>query len=462
MNLPLNMDFQQIFNSLNTYYHNGNTKSYSFRKKQLLELKKAIKRKEADIVQALSKDLHKSAMETYTTEIGFVYEEINYTLQHLKEWMQPETVSTPMIAQPSSSKIYKDPLGITLIIAPWNYPLQLILAPLVGSIAGGNCTILKPSEETPHICKVIEELINETFDKKYITVINGEGATVVPQLMEFPFNHVFFTGSVAVGKKIMAMAAKHLTPVTLELGGKSPCIVDETANLKIAAKRIVWGKFINAGQTCVAPDYILVHHTVKNKLCDLIKEAVLKFYGDDPKKSSDYPRIINAKRFNTVSDFFKNGKIIFGGETDLSELYISPTLLDNITWEDEIMQQEIFGPVLPVLTYQNITDVPSLVNKNAYPLALYIFTGSKKNEKFIIENIRFGSGCVNDTLMHLSNPSIPFGGIGTSGSGNYHGKFSFDTFTHTKGMLKTSTWLDIPFRYPPYGKKEKLVRMFMK
>ncbi len=447
---------------MNAFFLEGNTRTYDFRKKQLIKLKNAIKKREQEIIQALFLDLHKSSMETYTTEIGFVYEEINNTLKNLKEWMQPETVSTPLIAQPSSSKIYKDPLGITLIIAPWNYPFQLTLSPLVGSIAGGNCSFLKPSEETQHTSDVIVQIISETFDENFIKVITGEGATVVPQLMKLPFDHVFFTGSVAVGKRIMAMAAEHLTPVTLELGGKSPCIIDETASLSIAAKRIAWGKFINAGQTCVAPDYILIHTSVKEKFCRLLKEAVQQFYGEDPKKSADYTRMVNLKRFDAVAKYLEKGNIIFGGKKERDTLYIAPTLIDGIGHEDEIMQEEIFGPVLPVITYDNLSDVPSVVNRYAYPLALYIFTDNRKNEKFIIENIRFGSGCVNDTLMHLSNPAIPFGGVGTSGFGSYHGKFSFDNFTHAKGMLKTTTWIDVPFRYPPFGKKEKIVRMFMR
>ncbi len=452
----------QLFSRMQVYFQNGNTQSYAFRKKQLLKLKNGIKKKEADIIQALFKDLHKPSLETYTNEIGFVYEEINYTLNHLKSWMEPESVSTPFIAQPSSSKIYKNPLGITLIIAPWNYPFQLMLSPLVGSIAGGNCTVLKPSEETPYTSEIIMQLIQEIFDEAYISVVTGEGATVVPHLMEFPFDHVFFTGSVSVGKKIMAMAAQNLTPVTLELGGKSPCIIDETANLTIAANRITWGKFINAGQTCVAPDYILVHKSVKEKLCTLIQKTALQFYGDNPQESPDYPRMVNHKRFDAVAKYLNYGNLIFGGEKDRENLYIAPTLVDGISLKDEIMQEEIFGPVLPVIEYENFADLPAMVNQFAYPLALYIFTNSKKNEKFIIENIRFGSGCVNDTLMHLSNPAIPFGGVGTSGMGRYHGKFSFDTFTHSKGMLKTTTWLDLPFRYPPYGKKEKIVKMIMR
>lgn len=451
-----------LFSKMKLFFETGATRTYAFRKKQLIRLKNEIQKREADFKKALYLDLHKPSMESYTTEIGFVYEEINYTLKHLKDWMQPETVSTPLIAQPSSSKIYKDPLGVTLIITPWNYPFQLTLSPLVGSIAGGNCTCLKPSEETPHTSELITKLIQETFEENYISVVNGEGATVVPALMEFPFDHVFFTGSIAVGKNIMSMAAKHLSSVTLELGGKSPCIVDETANIKIAAKRIVWGKFINAGQTCVAPDYILVHLSVKEKLCSEFQKAVAKFYGDDPKKSADYARMINQKRFDTVAGFLKKGNILFGGQTDRNELYIAPTLMDEIHYEDAVMQEEIFGPVLPVMTYNNLQDIPGIVNRYAYPLALYLFSRSKKNEKFILDHIRFGSGCINDTLIHLSNPAIPFGGIGTSGFGSYHGKYSFDTFTHAKGILKTATWINVPFRYPPFGNKEKMVKMLMK
>lgn len=455
--------YQKIYEQQKQFFESGQTRTYKFRKRQLRLLKEATKAYEQQISQALEEDLHKAPMESYISEIGFVYEEINYSLKHLKEWMKPQKVSTPLVAQPAQSRIYREPLGLTLIIAPWNYPFQLLISPLVGAIAGGNCAILKPSEETPRMAAVIEQMITEFFPPEYISVVQGNGAEVVPELMDqFRFDHVFFTGSIPVGKTIMAAAAKHLTPVTLELGGKSPCIIDETADLKVAASRISWGKFLNAGQTCVAPDYLLVHQSIKVRLIKLIKETLLEFYGKDPKQSPDYPRMINEKRFNAVARLLDSGNILCGGQTDKKDLYIAPTLLDGVSLDDPAMQEEIFGPVLPILSFQDLKEVPGIVAQNAYPLALYLFTSNSKNEKYILETIRFGGGCINDTVIHLSNPSIPFGGVGSSGFGNYHGKYSFDTFTHAKGILKTSTFLDIPLRYPPYQKKEKYVKMAMK
>ncbi|MBC5993234.1 aldehyde dehydrogenase [Pontibacter cellulosilyticus] len=455
--------YTNLYNFQKSFFETGKTRSYTFRKEQLLRLRQAVKQYEDGITEALHKDLHKPATETYVTEIGFVYEEIKYVLKHLKSWMKPRKVSTPLVAQPASSKVYHDPLGLTFIIAPWNYPFQLLIAPLVGAIAGGNCAVLKPSEETPHTAQVIEDMVKEFFPEEYLAVVQGNGAEVVPELMDnFRFDHVFFTGSVPVGKIIMAAAAKHLTPVTLELGGKSPCIVDETANLKVAAKRIAWGKFLNAGQTCVAPDYVLVHTSVKEEFTRLVGEAIKSFYGEDAAKSPDYPRMVNEKRYKAVAKFINPEHVVLGGQTDEQDKYIAPTILDRITFDDPVMQEEIFGPVLPILTFEKLTEVPQLVGLHPYPLALYLFTSSKENEKYILNNIRFGAGCINDTVIHLSNPSIPFGGIGTSGFGSYHGKYSFDTFTHAKGILKTTTVVDVPLRYPPYGDKGKYVKMVMK
>lgn len=455
--------YAPLFEKQKQFFESQQTRSYAFRKQQLQQLKKGIKALEADICEALQRDLRKAPTETYLTEIGFVYEEIKYVLKYLKAWMQPRSVATALVALPSQSKIYHDPLGLTLIIAPWNYPFQLLLAPLVGAIAGGNCAVLKPSEETPHTAAVIGQLIREVFAPEYVAVVQGPGAVVVPELMaHFAFDHVFFTGSVPVGKLIMAAAAKHLTPVTLELGGKSPCIVDQTANLEVAARRIAWGKFLNAGQTCVAPDYLIVHRSIKEQLCRLLQQSVEAFYGPDPARSPDYPRMVNQKRFEAVARFLQDGSIIFGGQTDAADRYIAPTVLDNIGPNDAVMQEEVFGPVLPVLSFEQLQEVPAIVGRHPYPLALYVFSSQKQNQRFILENIRFGAGCINDTVIHLSNPAIPFGGIGTSGLGCYHGKFSFDTFTHAKGILSTTTLVDMPFRYPPYQKKDKLIRLFMR
>ncbi|GAB3164492.1 aldehyde dehydrogenase [Telluribacter humicola] len=459
-----NSTYSAIFTAQKQFFESGATRSYSFRKKQLKKLKQAVEVYEDRITQALYDDLHKASAEAYATEIGFLHEEINYTLNHLKDWMRPDKVRTPLVAQPSKSRIYHDPLGLTLIIAPWNYPFQLLFSPLVGAIAGGNCAILKPSEEVPQTALVAEALVKEFFPEEYIAVVQGQGHVVVPKLMDhFAFDHVFFTGSVPVGKIIMAAAAKHLTPVTLELGGKSPCIIDETADLEKAASRIAWGKFVNAGQTCVAPDYVLVHHSKKEEFVQNVAEAIRKFYGDDPSISPDYPRMVNKKRFDAVVKYLSQGRILLGGQAKEEEKYIAPTLLDEVSPDDPIMQEEIFGPVLPILTFDKLQEVPAIVGKNPYPLALYFFSDDNRNQDYILNTIRFGGGCINDVLMHLGNPAIPFGGIGTSGFGAYHGKYSFDTFTHAKGILKTTTLLDIPFRYPPYTeKKEKYMKMFMK
>ncbi|WP_207429785.1 aldehyde dehydrogenase [Pedobacter sp. SYSU D00535] len=445
------------------FFESGETFSYQFRKEQLLKLKQGVRKFEREISEALYRDLRKAELESYATEIGFVYEELNYMLKHLKKWMKPEKVASPLVMQPSHSRIYREPRGLTLIIAPWNYPFQLLISPLVGAIAGGNCVILKPSEETAHTAAVVERMIRAVFPEKFVALVQGNGAEVVPALMDnFAFDHVFFTGSVPVGKIIMAAAAKHLTPVTLELGGKSPCIVDETANLAVAARKMVWGKFLNAGQTCVAPDYLLVQESVKEPLLQELKAALLKFYGPDPVVSPDYPRMVNRKRFDAVAKFLEKGRIILGGDSKPEELYIAPTLIDEVELEDPVMQEEIFGPVLPVLTFRSIQEVPGIVALKPYPLALYLFTTSKVNEDLIMRSIRFGGGCVNDTMVHLGNPSIPFGGVGTSGFGAYHGKYSFDTFTHAKGVLKSSSWLDIPMRYPPYAGKLKWLKKLMK
>ena len=456
--------YAALYTSQKRFFESGATRTYAFRKKQLLHLKQAVTRYADRITEALHQDLRKAPAETYATEIGFTQEEINYALAHLKEWMKPERVSTPLVAQPSMSRIYHDPLGLTLLIAPWNYPFQLLISPLVGAIAGGNCAILKPSEETPHTAAITEALISEFFPSEYIALVQGPGHVVVPELMNrFAFDHVFFTGSVAVGKIIMQAAARHLTPVTLELGGKSPCIVDETADLEKAVRRIAWGKFINAGQTCVAPDYVLVHHSLKQDFIRLMAGAIKQFYGPDPAASPDYPRMLNRKRFEAVARHLQSGKVVLGGQTNAKELYIAPTLLDEVTPDDPVMQEEIFGPVLPLLTFDKLSEVPVIIARHPYPLALYLFSSSKKNQAYILNTVRFGGGCINDTLMHLSNPAIPFGGIGTSGFGAYHGKYSFNTFTHAKGVLKTTTLVDIPLRYPPYTeKKEKYIRKFLK
>lgn len=456
--------YHPIYETQKEFFDSGASQSYNFRRKQLKNLKKAVKTYEEEIAAALYSDLHKSAAEALLTEIGFVYKEINYAKKHLKQWMKPQKVKSPAVTKPSSSRIYREPKGLTLIIAPWNYPFQLLINPLVGAIAGGNCAILKPSEEVPQTANVIAAMIKKFFPENYITVVQGPGHEVVPELLHnFSFGHIFFTGSVPVGKSIMAAASNHLSPVTLELGGKSPCIIDKSADIEKAAKRITWGKFVNAGQTCVAPDYILIHSSVKKEFLEKVALYLKEFYGKDPLKSPDYPRMVNKKRFQAVAKYLDKGRIILGGDVKEEEMFIAPTLIEDVSLQDPIMQEEIFGPVLPILTFNNLSEVPEIVAKNPHPLALYLFSKNNKNQKFILQKIRFGGGCINDVLMHLANPSIPFGGIGTSGWGAYHGKFSFDTFTHAKGVIKSSTRIDIPLRYPPFSKtKKKFLKMFFR
>ncbi len=439
------------FTNLKTFFHQGNSRPYQFRVKQLKKLKTAIKENEKAILEALHADMHKPAFEAFTSEIGVLYEEIDFILKHLKYWMKPKSMPTPFVHFPSSSKIIAEPLGVVLIIAPWNYPFQLLIAPLIGAIAAGNCAVLKPSEETPHTAKIIEKIITDTFPENYIKVVQGIGAEVVPAMIEnFRFDHIFFTGSVPVGQKIAEMAAKELVPTTLELGGKSPVIVDKDVNISVAAKRIMWGKFFNAGQTCISPDYLLVHEAVKNKLVQKMVHYINEFYGKNPAQSPDYAQIVNQKRFHTLSNYLKQGNVITGGITDEHKRYIAPTLMDDVRLDDPIMQEEIFGPILPVLTYQNLDKVFEFVNAQPFPLSLYVFTNDKKFEMSVLKNIPFGGGSVNTTLVHFATPHLPFGGVGYSGMGRYHGKYSFDTFSHQKSIMKTKFIYENSLRYAPY------------
>ncbi|MDF9795609.1 aldehyde dehydrogenase (NAD+) [Catalinimonas alkaloidigena] len=451
------------FDDKKTFFKSGNTLPYTFRKEQLKKLKAAIVGYEYDIGQALKADLHKPDFEAYTSEVALLHAEVNHTLKHLKKWMKPESVPTSLIHFPSKSKVYKEPLGVSLIIGPWNYPFQLLIAPLIGAIAAGNTVVLKPSELTPHTSKVIEDMISHTFDRKYISVIQGDGAKIVPQLMEnHRFDHIFFTGSVPVGKIIAKQAAEKLTPVTLELGGKSPAIVDHTAKLKVAARRIAWGKAFNAGQTCVSPDYLLLEKSIKEEFITHFHNAIEQFYGELHPDHQNYGRILNQKRFDTLIAYLDQGNIMYGGKTDREKLFIGPTLIDNVDMESPIMQEEIFGPILPVLTFSNYQEVIETISINSHPLSLYHFTSDKKNEKLIRKKVQFGGGAVNDTIVHLSNPNLPFGGIGSSGYDAYHGKHSFDTFTHKKSIMRRGTWIDLPVRYAPYTKhKKKLAKLFM-
>lgn len=454
---------QDIYIRQRNFFASHQTKDPSFRIQMLKRLQETIQSNESRITQALYKDLHKPAFEAYTSEIGIVYEEISHALRNVKKWMKPRKVSTPIVHFPSVSKVYFDPLGLTLIIGPWNYPFQLLLSPLVGAIAGGNCAILKPSNQAAYTAAIIEEIISAAFPRDYIAVVQGSGADVIPEMVEkFRFDHIFFTGSVPVGKKIMQAAARHLTPVTLELGGKSPCIIDADVNMDVAAKRLAWAKFWNAGQTCVAPDYLLVHESIKETFLERLKQSITAFFGTDASSSEDYGHIVNSRRLHTLQEYLGRGKVIFGGKSDESILYMEPTLVEGIEPEDPIMQEEIFGPILPVMVYNTREEAAAIIERNPYPLALYLFTTNQETEEYFVRNVRFGGGCINNALVHLSNPHLPFGGVGYSGMGQYHGKYSFDTFTHMKGILKTSMLYDNGLKYAPFGSKLNVVKKFMR
>ena len=453
------MDLINELEIMRTYYDSGVTRSYDYRKDQLVKFKKVLLKYEQEIYAALFTDLKKSKEESYATELGLLLAEINTMLKNLKQWMQPESVTTQLVNLPSSSKIYRDPLGVVLIIAPWNYPFQLMMLPLAGAIAGGNCVVLKPSELAPATSAVIQKIVSEIFPKEYIKVVEGDGAAVVPEMMNgFQFNHVFYTGSIPVGKIIYKMAAEKLVPVTLELGGKSPAIVEADADITATAKRIVLGKFVNAGQTCIAPDYLLVHADIKETLLGKIKKTIEKFYTNDSVNSDDYGKIINESRFNKLVSYLSLGKTIYGGQHDRGKLHIAPTLIENVSIDSALMTEEIFGPILPVVTFNTTEEAMKIVQRNANPLSFYLFTKSRKKQNEWIEKISFGGGCINNSAWHFANKSFPFGGVGNSGLGAYHGKYSFKTFTREKPVMKTPTWFDPDLKYPPFKGKMKLFK----
>ncbi|HHV13634.1 MAG TPA: aldehyde dehydrogenase [Clostridiales bacterium] len=437
------------------------TRNMAFRKACLQKLKKEIAENEADIMEALKKDLNKSAFETYATEIGMVLEEINFMLKNMKRLLSARQVRTPVTQFPASSRIYQEPYGTILIMSPWNYPFQLAMVPLVGAIACGNCAIIKPSNYSPETSKVIRKVVSKVFDASHVAVIEG-GREVNQSLLDNKFDLIFFTGSIEVGKIVMEKAAKHLTPVVLELGGKSPCIVDKTADIRMAGKRIAWGKCLNAGQTCVAPDYLLVHRAVKEELTREIIKNVKKMYTGHPEKNPEFPKIINRKHFERLNDLIGTGKVIYGGGSNGDTNQIAFTLMDWVSWEDPVMQEEIFGPVLPMIEYENIEEVIHRINRRPKPLALYLFTRSKAIQHRVVHSIAYGGGCINDTIVHLATSYMAFGGVGESGMGAYHGKESIRTFSHSKSVLKKSNLIDIPVRYAPYGGKLGLLKKIMK
>ncbi|MBD8067376.1 aldehyde dehydrogenase [Bacillus sp. PS06] len=455
-------NYQEVIHKQRQYFSQEHTKSIDFRLDALEKLRHLIRSNEEELMKALKTDLNKSNFDAYITEIGILLEEVRFTIKHLKKWAKPRSVKSSLAQIGSRSFIYPEPYGVALIIAPWNYPLQLALAPVIGAIAAGNCVILKPSELTPKTSELISKLISHTFPEDYITVIQG-GVDTSQALLNEKFDYIFFTGSVPVGKVIMEAAAKHLTPVTLELGGKSPCIVHKDANLKLAAKRIAWGKFLNAGQTCVAPDYLFVHNEIKTEFLEHLTSAIREMYGEAVLESgSRFTRIISERHFDRLTPFLTNGRIVSGGQYNRSALMIEPTVLESITWNDEVMKDEIFGPILPVLGYDDLQTMIEEVNQRPKPLALYLFSESVEIQQRILGSISFGGGCINDTVYHLSSPYLPFGGVGESGIGAYHGKGSFDVFSHEKSILKQTTRFDLPFRYPNTKDGLKKIKKFIK
>lgn len=444
---PLLLDKQRQF------FASGQTRPLAFRIEQLRKLKDMILKHEAAICEAVYRDLRKPAAETIINEILMVSKEIDFVIKHLCKWAAPKRIRTPLFLWPGRSRIYHEPYGSVLIISPWNYPFMLLIAPLIGAISAGNCAILKPSELAPHTEQLIVSLIRDYFTEEYITVVTGNAAETA-KLLEHPFDYIFYTGGTKVAKIIMRAAAEHLIPVTLELGGKSPCIVDETADIRFAAQRIAWGKFLNAGQTCIAPDYVYVHQSRQADLLAELKNALLSLYGDQPLQHPDYGRIINANHAARLSALIQHEKVAHGGQTDISQCYVAPTIMVDVGWQDPVMQEEIFGPILPIMTYQRIDEMMDAIRQHAKPLALYLFTRDKSVEKKIIQHVSFGGGCVNDCVLQITSPSLPFGGVGASGMGRYHGQYSFETFSHAKSVFNRFFSFSLKIECAPYTERK--------
>ena len=455
-------EIKNILSSQRKYFSTGSTLNVNTRIAALTKLKDSIIKHETEIQEALRRDLGKSNFESYMCETGLVLSEISYMLKHTRSFAREKTVLTPLAQFHSRSYKKPSPYGVVLIMSPWNYPFLLTLDPLVDAIAAGNTIVLKPSAYSPYTSEIIRRIISDCFDRQYVAVVTG-GRSENTCLLKEHFDYIFFTGSQSVGREVMKHAAEYLTPVTLELGGKSPCIVEKTANLKLAARRIVFGKYLNCGQTCVSPDYIYCDRSVKDRLIKEIKKQIQKQYGKQPLERDDYGKIINKKHFNRVQNLIDKNKVIWGGKADPSTLRIEPTVLDNVTFGDAVMQEEIFGPVMPILTFDSLDEAIRNINSMPHPLALYIFTGDRPAAGKVMSRCGFGGGCINDTIIHLATSEMGFGGFGQSGMGSYHGKDGFDTFTHHKSIVDKKTWLDLPMRYQPYKKlNEKLIRMFLK
>lgn len=435
------------------FFHSGATLPVAYRLAQLQQLHTLIKLHEHAITAALYQDLHKAPEEAIANELILVYKEITLMMKHLKQWVKPQKAHTPFFLIPGRSYIHHEPYGCTLIVSPWNYPFLLTMLPLVGAIAAGNCVIVKPSEIASHTQTVLVDLINAHFPANYVHAFTG-GPAQMQALLAEPFDYIFFTGGTAIGKIIMQAAAQHLTPLTLELGGKSPCIVDASADLEAAARRIMWAKTTNAGQVCIAPDFLYVHESCKETLLEKFKAQLQHFYGAEPQKSPSYGRIINARHFERIQKLMQRGRTRIGGQTDVSDLYIAPTIIDDVTWDDPIMQEEIFGPLLPVLTFARIEEVVTTLKPKPKPLALYLFSHTREHQTAITHQLSYGGGCINDCILQITNPALPFGGMGQSGMGAYHGRFSFDTFSHRKSIYHRTLNFDLKLQYPPYTEKK--------
>ena len=456
-------EIKAVLNKQRDFFGDGGTKSFNFRSKLLKKLKKGLQRREEQIFKALKDDLQKPPFETYSTELGLIIKEINHVLKNLRHWMKPEKKRASLLHLRTTARIFRQPYGNVLIMAPWNYPLQLALVPLVDALAAGNCVMLKPSEYAPNTAKVLFELLNDELPDQVVAVVEG-GKTTGELLLEQEFDFIFFTGSPRVGRIVMKKAADRLTPVCLELGGKCPCIVDDTVDAQISAKRILWGKFLNAGQTCIAPDYILVTADFKEKLIAAFKKTLKKFYGEEPRMSEDYGRIINEKHWLRLTEMLTNteGQIICGGDYNKEDLYMAPTIVDDVTPNDVLMSEEIFGPILPVVEFVDFEQARGIIDSYNKPLAVYLFSGNKSLQKEVVNEIPFGGGCINDTAIHVASPRFPFGGLGESGMGKYHGQAGFELFSHQKTIFKKTRFFDIPLRYPPYRKKLAWIKKLFK
>ncbi len=446
---------------LRASFETGTTRPLAWRRDQLDRLAKLMDDHAADFLAALATDLGKPEVEARVTDVSIVRNEARLARRHLAQWTRPQRVRTPAEQQPASARVVREPLGVVLVISPWNYPVQLLLSPLVGAIAAGNCAVLKPSEVTPHVSDLIGRLVPQYLDPECVAVVQG-GVDETSALLRERFDHILYTGNGSVAKVVMEAAAKHLTPVTLELGGKSPCIVDADVDLEVAARRIAWGKFLNAGQTCVAPDYVLVHESRERELLDALASAVREFYGDDPKRTPDYGRIVNERHHRRLAVLLKDGEVVVGGQADESERYIAPTILRNVPADAPVMADEIFGPILPVLRVGSVDEAIRFVNARPKPLALYVFTRDAKVSEEVLERTSSGGACVNATIWHLANPNLPFGGVGPSGMGAYHGRDSFETFSHRKSVVTKSTRIDPKLAYPPYTRfKTQLLKRLL-